>query len=651
MMDERGERVSFRPAISWRVIIIALILMPIHSLLVIYMETITGIDVSFTSLMIPTIFLFFFLTLLNAFLQRFLPRYSFSYGELVILYVMLIISVSFSTVGMSQILVPQLANLYHHATPENEWASFFKYFPKWFVPQDEAAIKNFFEGGHAVPWRVWLLPVAVWALVMFALGTFMLCLMAIFRKSWVERERLPFPIVYLPLEMSKDSLGFFKNKIMWLGFALPVLIEGLNGLHSIYPAIPPFPLYPVNLTSYISQAPWKHIGNLYICFWPFVIGIAYILTTDVSFSCWFFFLLTKLENLFAGIRGWKEEDYIGPESRFPFDKEQSVGALIGIAIFCLWAARPHLKNVFKKAITGDKDIDDKDEPISYRLAVLGLFLSFIFLIGFSCISGMSLLLALIFFLVFFTFMLVFARLRAEAGSPWTMRPNMYLQESVVMATGTTPFSIQSLAIFGFFYWMTAYDRGFAAPMSANQVEGLKMADSAQIRNKKLMTWVLLLAIVTGIIVAIWANITFLYQAGAGTGKVDQKRMSAGVKGFESLQDWVKNPRVPDIVGLKAVSLSLIFTLLLVFIRSKLLWWPFHPVGYFMGVSWNMDWAWCPIFVGWLSKVLIIRYGGAKLYRNALPFFLGMILGHYFIAVFWGVLGEILGVPLYGVFGD
>ena len=48
--------------------------------------------------------------------------------------------------------------------------------------------------------------------------------MVILRKQWIERERLIFPLAQLPLEMTKKS--FFKNKLMWLGFADEVDNEG-----------------------------------------------------------------------------------------------------------------------------------------------------------------------------------------------------------------------------------------------------------------------------------------------------------------------------------------------------------------------------------------------------------------------------------------
>jgi hypothetical protein len=54
--------------------------------------------------------------------------------------------------------------------------------------------------------------------------------------------------------------------------------------------------------------------------------------------------------------------------------------------------------------------------------------------------------------------------------------------------------------------------------------------------------------------------------------------------------------------------------------------------------------WFPIFVIWLVKSMLLRYGGLRSYHRALPFFLGLVLGE-FAAGFLRSLGD-LGLGLY-----
>ena len=37
----------------------------------------------------------------------------------------------------------------------------------------------------------------------------------------------------------------------------------------------------------------------------------------------------------------------------------------------------------------------------------------------------------------------------------------------------------------------------------------------------------------------------------------------------------------------------------------------------------------PIFIGWVLKAGIVKLGGVKGFRDARPFFIGLILGHFF----------------------
>ena len=63
----------------------------------------------------------------------------------------------------------------------------------------------------------------------------------------------------------------------------------------------------------------------------------------------------------------------------------------------------------------------------------------------------------------------------------------------------------------------------------------------------------------------------------------------------------------------------------------------------------MEYMWCPFFVGWALKSLVLRYGGIRLYRPALPFFLGLILGDYVVPMIWGLYGTAIHTQVYMAF--
>jgi hypothetical protein len=92
-----------------------------------------------------------------------------------------------------------------------------------------------------------------------------------------------------------------------------------------------------------------------------------------------------------------------------------------------------------------------------------------------------------------------------------------------------------------------------------------------------------------------------------------------------------------------------FTGFLMTMRTRFLSWPFHPVGYVLAETSTMVWLWCPTLVGWLIKLLVLRYGGIAAFRRGIPFFIGLILGDYVISSAWALLGLYLNIPTYRAF--
>ncbi|MBC7238398.1 MAG: hypothetical protein H5T69_21365, partial [Chloroflexi bacterium] len=145
-------------------------------------------------------------------------------------------------------LMPTMAGVNYLADPVNKWDKlFFPHIKKWLVPWNphgpikQEIVKGYYEGyfyGEPIPWGKWLAPLGIWSILILLVFFSFFCLAVIMRKQWVEGEKLPFPLVQLPLEMMTEGDSFLSNRLMWFGFAIPALVFGLNGLQKVFPSLP-----------------------------------------------------------------------------------------------------------------------------------------------------------------------------------------------------------------------------------------------------------------------------------------------------------------------------------------------------------------------------------------------------------------------------
>jgi len=92
-----------------------------------------------------------------------------------------------------------------------------------------------------------------------------------------------------------------------------------------------------------------------------------------------------------------------------------------------------------------------------------------------------------------------------------------------------------------------------------------------------------------------------------------------------------------------------FVVLLAVLRAHYVWWPLHPAGYLLGISYAMEYFWLPVLIAWLVKAILLRYGGSRAYRAAVPFFLGLILGDYTMGALWAIAGPLMNIPTYKIY--
>ncbi len=77
-------------------------------------------------------------------------------------------------------------------------------------------------------------------------------------------------------------------------------------------------------------------------------------------------------------------------------------------------------------------------------------------------------------------------------------------------------------------------------------------------------------------------------------------------------------------------------------RQRFPWWPLHPLGFPIGAESMMDYVWFNVFLAWLIKEAMLRYGGAAHYQRSQPFFLGLIAGQVLCNGLWLCIDYLTG---------
>ena len=607
------------------------------------------------SLFFNVIFSVFVLALLNLPLKRFLPNHALTQGELLTVYVMLCMASAMGAQDMIQVLIPAIPHPFWFATPENEWADlFWRYIPDWLAISDKDVVTGYFMGESTFYTtehiKGWLTPVVAWSSFIFAVIFVLLCLTTIIRRRWTEEEKLSYPIIQLPLEMTNTD-ALFKNKLMWIGFSLAGCINLINGLHYLFPAVPSIGGKSYDISPFFTTKPWNAMGWTPVGVYPFVVGLGFFIPLDLSFSCWFFYLFWKAQKITASILGLQNLPGL------PYIEEQSFGAYIGLCVFALWMSRKHLMRVVRKVI-GVKskgveraasslevftsfsslpkvNCDDSNEPLGYQAAVLGIIVGMAFITVFCYKAGMSIWVILVFFAIYFALSTAISRIRAELGSPIHDLPIGGPGEVMTHMFGTRRIGASNLTMLSFLYF---FNRGYRGHPMPHQLEGFKIAERTRLNNKRLLI-AMIIATVVGVYASSWAFLHASYELSA-TANWRPRRA------FNLLQRCLSHPAPPDYPAVGAMISGFLFTVSLWTMRMRFLWWRLHPAGYAVSGTWAMNHFWGSIFVSWLAKTIILKHGGLKSHRRAIPFFLGVILGDFIVGGLWSIIGIGLHKSMY-----
>jgi len=249
--------------------------------------------------------------------------------------------------------------------------------------------------------------------------------------------------------------------------------------------------------------------------------------------------------------------------------------------------------------------------------------------------------------------LVLVQLNAPLYRPW-----IYLARDLPAAL-THKTSIQNVFFGGFF--TGAFTHDLRENLTVYSMHTLRVSDSAvfdddrEASSGKGILAAMVLALVVGFFVS---GAGLLYTEYSYATTLDRKHESPlNAWGVETaVKRHVLEPTVaynrPSGASenhnrLGHVAFGAAITALLSIMRLRLTWWPFQPVGFLLMYSYMIETIWFSVFLGWLAKLLIVRFGGATLFYNARNLFIGLIIGEVAAAGFWlmvSLIFSMLGRP-------
>ena len=584
--------------------------------------------------------LFFLAVFVNVPLKKFAHHLAFSSSELIVIWVMLIVTLGIPSMGFLQFLLPTLVAISYFATPENDWSeTLHHHIPEWLVISDRNAVRNFYEGVNQsgfIPWSIWLKPLCIWTLFALVFYFTTLCLSILLRKQWIEHEHFSFPLVQIPLEIAAASPkgqlfnAFFKNRFLWLGMSLPILLHLINGLHAHFPNIPEIPrIY--NIHRMFHGKPWHTLG-----WWPAVriviyfsvIGIAAMLTLEVSFSLWFFFLFFKLQYIIMNAIGLEINPWIS------CSRQVMGGYLIFVpAIF--WIGRGHFFDVIRKTFSRGNQrllIDDTNEPLPYRKALLGFLIGFTTIVIFCWIAGISVWVSLIVMLAIFITSIVLSWMVVNGGLLLVQAP-FFPSEYITIVAGSSVIDSRSLALLGF---QRGFFRDWGEFMMPNFLHNFRVLQGNKFSQKKILS-ILFLSITVAVIVSAYTSLDLIY----GKGALNLQRwvyVNAPRNYFQQMSNMIQFPTHTRWNEVYSMIGGASFTFFLLWVRHHFIWWSLHPIGYLLGATYPPFHLWFSVFVGWLIKYCVLKFSGPA-GNNKLRFVcLGLILGEYLMVGLWMIIG-------------
>ena len=284
-----NEQPRARGGVTVRAVLMAFALTPPNVFFLVRGTWLFGGVTGDMSLFSNTVGLLFLGALVNVWLRRRRPRWAFSAGELLTVYLVLALSTGLTCsiwdVGGAAPIY--MTHAFWFATPQNRWQELvWRNLPTWLTVQEHDVLEGLYHG-QSSPYtaqvlRAWAAPALWWTLLVSAIMWVGLCLNSILRRRWADEEKLAFPITVLPVQLADARYSLLRSRLFWLGTGVAAGIGVWNTLVGVLPMLPSIPTGWDFSTLIANNRPWNFLRFGGISWDPFSIGLTYLIPLDLA---------------------------------------------------------------------------------------------------------------------------------------------------------------------------------------------------------------------------------------------------------------------------------------------------------------------------------------------------------------------------------
>lgn len=524
-----------------------------------------------------------------------------------------------------------------------------------FLPKDERfdeyfddLIQYFFKGNPQkrsfwgeIPWQQWAQPIIYWSIFLIICLILFYSLNELLFKQWFENEKLVFPhaeLLTTLVENDQKSIipKVFRTHAFWIGFGVSFTIMLYNGAANIgwIPGVQPVDLKN-DLRPYLQDTFLEGlIYNFSLSIFFVVIGLAYLLPAEISFSIWFFFLFVKFQQLTAVHMGYGENsnsfrsDMLSTTS---FMSAQGGGAMVVFGLICLWKIR-HQTLSFLYKLTAPKGFKNysAEDIKQHTWPSLTFFISSIAFIYMFYWSKVDLSTSILIYFLILIMTITLVRLVSEGG---LIGFQIHYGPFHVLRTfglfNTPLFSLKSFAPALPLYSSLFLDvKTFIAPT-------MMTAKNIAHRSKiplKLFPIILFTGFALTLAISICTSLALLYDMGVGNMNSWFFNGLPNQYVFKNINVLLDNPEGTASFSTSQVIWTGVGGLCMggiLYCRTFLFWFP-HPIGLLMYLNPLVRAYWFSFFLAWLFKSYAVKYCRPSTNQQLKYAFIGLILGELFI---------------------